>query len=287
MQIEEIVRKLSQYDATFPERALIAARENWSQLVPIVNAAFDAAVGKERLSDAEESFLFWSVLLIGDRKEKDCFDSLIRFIDQDDTEYSPLECVLGDALTENLPNIVAIAANRRTEPLNKLLLSSKAGEYVKVGMLRVLKHMVVNEELTTEYFAEHAPLWIESFIANQDIFALSVLGEMLIDFKLSSFKPIYVDLAKQDNLEPGMLQKSEIERWSFDTNADKRIDNFGSFDIMTVQYWASFLGDDKWNAMFNPFTALIDKPYIADTTPGRNDPCICGSGKKYKKCCLN
>lgn len=21
--------------------------------------------------------------------------------------------------------------------------------------------------------------------------------------------------------------------------------------------------------------------------PGRNDPCCCGSGKKFKKCCLN
>jgi preprotein translocase subunit SecA len=23
----------------------------------------------------------------------------------------------------------------------------------------------------------------------------------------------------------------------------------------------------------------------AEDTPGRNDPCPCGSGKKYKKCC--
>ncbi len=23
----------------------------------------------------------------------------------------------------------------------------------------------------------------------------------------------------------------------------------------------------------------------SDETPGRNDPCPCGSGKKYKKCC--
>ncbi|MFZ3139321.1 MAG: SEC-C metal-binding domain-containing protein [Polaromonas sp.] len=22
-----------------------------------------------------------------------------------------------------------------------------------------------------------------------------------------------------------------------------------------------------------------------EATPGRNDPCPCGSGKKYKKCC--
>ncbi len=26
------------------------------------------------------------------------------------------------------------------------------------------------------------------------------------------------------------------------------------------------------------------KPYIAPDKPGRNDPCACGSGKKFKKC---
>ena len=26
-------------------------------------------------------------------------------------------------------------------------------------------------------------------------------------------------------------------------------------------------------------------PIKVDTEPGRNDPCPCGSGKKYKKCC--
>lgn len=27
------------------------------------------------------------------------------------------------------------------------------------------------------------------------------------------------------------------------------------------------------------------EPVHADKTPGRNDPCPCGSGRKYKKCC--
>ncbi len=27
------------------------------------------------------------------------------------------------------------------------------------------------------------------------------------------------------------------------------------------------------------------EPLKADAQPGRNDPCPCGSGKKYKKCC--
>lgn len=28
------------------------------------------------------------------------------------------------------------------------------------------------------------------------------------------------------------------------------------------------------------------QPIISAITNGRNDPCSCGSGKKYKKCCL-
>ena len=31
-----------------------------------------------------------------------------------------------------------------------------------------------------------------------------------------------------------------------------------------------------------------DLPFIKEEPDvGRNDPCPCGSGKKYKKCCLN
>ncbi|MGI9277016.1 MAG: PBPRA1643 family SWIM/SEC-C metal-binding motif protein [Endozoicomonas sp.] len=29
----------------------------------------------------------------------------------------------------------------------------------------------------------------------------------------------------------------------------------------------------------------MPKTTVVEKTPGRNDPCICGSGKKYKKCC--
>ncbi|WP_082786504.1 MULTISPECIES: SEC-C metal-binding domain-containing protein [Sporosarcina] len=27
------------------------------------------------------------------------------------------------------------------------------------------------------------------------------------------------------------------------------------------------------------------KTFVNDVSIGRNEPCICGSGKKYKKCC--
>lgn len=30
---------------------------------------------------------------------------------------------------------------------------------------------------------------------------------------------------------------------------------------------------------------IVHQPIIVEKKPGRNDPCFCGSGKKYKKCC--
>jgi SEC-C motif len=38
--------------------------------------------------------------------------------------------------------------------------------------------------------------------------------------------------------------------------------------------------------MLNEPSALMTQPVINDEKVGRNDPCPCGSGKKYKKCCL-
>ncbi|MBK3517601.1 SEC-C domain-containing protein [Carboxylicivirga sp. N1Y132] len=32
---------------------------------------------------------------------------------------------------------------------------------------------------------------------------------------------------------------------------------------------------------------MPEQPIVNDVKTGRNDPCPCGSGKKYKKCCLN
>ena len=47
--------------------------------------------------------------------------------------------------------------------------------------------------------------------------------------------------------------------------------------------------DDAWE-LYDALTKTIDTksqktPVRAEEKPGRNDPCSCGSGKKYKKCC--
>jgi SWIM/SEC-C metal-binding protein len=45
--------------------------------------------------------------------------------------------------------------------------------------------------------------------------------------------------------------------------------------------------DSTVDENINELTTILNKPTttVFDKTPNRNDPCLCGSGKKYKKCC--
>jgi SWIM/SEC-C metal-binding protein len=53
------------------------------------------------------------------------------------------------------------------------------------------------------------------------------------------------------------------------------------------QLVANIIIDDSTAENINELTAIIEKPSPSrfEKTPGRNDCCSCGSGKKYKKCC--
>jgi preprotein translocase subunit SecA len=57
-----------------------------------------------------------------------------------------------------------------------------------------------------------------------------------------------------------------------------------------VGWWRMFSPLRK-NSLFSPIDGAFPaashapQPYIAPPKIGRNDPCPCGSGKKFKKCC--
>jgi uncharacterized protein len=51
-------------------------------------------------------------------------------------------------------------------------------------------------------------------------------------------------------------------------------------EVLAQAIWAVYDLREMWRSI-GPRIA----PTIRTATPGRNDPCSCGSGKKYKKCC--
>ncbi|TMU01862.1 zinc chelation protein SecC, partial [Halomonas sp. ATBC28] len=53
-------------------------------------------------------------------------------------------------------------------------------------------------------------------------------------------------------------------------------------EVFGEAVWATYDLRQLWKSM-GPRVESVRR----EDTPGRNDPCNCGSGKKYKKCCGN
>lgn len=64
-------------------------------------------------------------------------------------------------------------------------------------------------------------------------------------------------------------------------NIDIAFDIF-PFILEKVAIFGREMGYEAPTANFSPAAPLVNTPKV-----GRNDPCPCGSGKKYKKCCLH
>ena len=92
----------------------------------------------------------------------------------------------------------------------------------------------------------------------------------------------------------GIVKKiKEVDHVSLVTNpADKRctvqvLDNAPEFN--GVKYLANSIGKRELEPLCFDHVEISKRRILNDKIPtvGRNEPCPCGSGKKFKKCCIN
>jgi hypothetical protein len=122
-------------------------------------------------------------------------------------------------------------------------------------------------------------------------------GNRLLDFPRAAYRPLLEALVAEDGGPVSLLRKQDVEE-AYSTTAQRpaweRFRDPWEFYSPAViesrqERWkeeeARRSGDDlEDDELFAEEPVL---PYVRETPKvGRNDPCPCGSGKKYKKCCL-
>ena len=89
-------------------------------------------------------------------------------------------------------------------------------------------------------------------------------------------------LREEQDLE-SITETSEI---CLDIDMEKLFFNMlvaGADYLFTLPQWETILTEEKRLEIVKNYKR--SKTVVKDKEPGRNDPCPCGSGKKYKKCC--
>ena len=89
-------------------------------------------------------------------------------------------------------------------------------------------------------------------------------------------------LREEQNLE-SITETSEI---CLDIDLEKLFYNMlvaGADYLYSLPQWETILTEEKRLELVKEYKR--SKTVVKEKEPGRNDPCPCGSGKKYKKCC--
>ncbi len=145
---------------------------------------------------------------------------------------------------------------------------------------------------------EEAEFWKEYLEKEQKIY------ENILETKNTSLKGKLSDIAHKynmtnefffgflDGIRGALTEKLDIDSLEDDTELDYTID-FEKLYKEMVEYKADHLYKlPQWNDIFDTIKQkelyLEQKKSKTVVNPkkiGRNDPCPCGSGKKYKRCC--
>ena len=95
------------------------------------------------------------------------------------------------------------------------------------------------------------------------------------------------------DLPSSLLRRRTVERVvleKYRRKANKSI-GFGVMVLDTKPFECAVWTENPWEYDKKMEDALENDavfiPASGQKLPGRNDPCICGSGKKFKKCCMH
>ncbi|MPY26357.1 DUF1186 domain-containing protein [Shewanella sp. YLB-07] len=317
MKLAEIISILSSDDLTeLPLAALLSAREQWSELLPVIDDLMQKFIDTEDLSESEANLLFFGICLIIDRKQFSCFDSLINLTNKEDCD-SPLERLLGDFIGSDLSTAYYILAQGKPEQLCRLVNSGQAGEIVKMAALGVLFAQFHTDQIDRDTLNQSIPAFIENLVANDQSIALFELVNLLISHEFNQYHAQFLEYVKNKVIDEGPIENQSIIDWNNSCIGYSEWDNgliSGDYDVIdALSQWTGFgpegdMSDAELMEIFDDlmntpnklddmdFDSYLDahvdsyeikEPHIAEIKAGRNDPCPCGSGKKYKKCCLN
>lgn len=144
---------------------------------------------------------------------------------------------------------------------------------------------------------ENEAFWKEYFLKEKDNYAYILANNLkTLKGELSSLADIFnMDAVTftgfLDGINTSLLNEIDLDTLEESTVLDAEIDfeklYFNMLDakadwLYNLQEWDSILSEDIRKDITKEFRT--SKMAVSNKV-GRNDPCPCGSGKKYKKCC--
>ncbi len=305
----EILDELSDYTGSFPREAVEAASVLWDEIGADMVAALEEAADRPEEVAARNSYMLhtYAMFLCAEKRDRRAFEPLLRILSIPDENM--LDILLGDTLTEEAASILASVYPGDVEPILALIENPGANEYARSQGVKTLKilwaHGMLERSALVDYLGqlmEHRVPREPSNVWNTLAWSAAEIGATEL---LPQVRRIYAEELVDEIFAPVEVRLEQIEE-EFAPDADTALERIRKDRQMqlidsaltAMEWWDSFREKplpQQPRGSGSTFRPSPDYNAFAEThggtvrreTPkvGRNEPCPCGSGRKYKQCC--
>ncbi len=294
MDAAQLLAQLA-FQRRLPAEAIRAASADRESAAPIFVNAIEQFVSPDGDRTARDS-LFFIFHLLGDWREKSAYRPLARLMrcPPDDVDE-----ILGGAITETTHRVMAAVFDGDPGPLYEVILDPKADEYIRSRMLETIAMATLRGEMPRAEAARFLRACYEEIDPQDESWVWHGWQSAIALLGLVELKPLVEQAFARGFISDGWLELKDFEeelQKGIDGPAallqqwDREYSLFGD-TIEELSTWYCFRPKEirreerentrRSNVLWRAGTAVNRNKHL-----GRNDPCPCGSGKKFKKCCL-
>jgi hypothetical protein len=304
--LDAIMAGLATEYGVLPEEALLQARQRREAIIPRLIDSIRAAADEVKIADCIDSnthvcalFLLWEF------RAKEALDAVVEAVSlPGDGAYA----LFGDIVTECLPRIFAVLAEDRLDVLDAMIRNPELDEYVRWEAANAFVYLVLDGKLSRDQAVPRLRQHLSEAIDRNDaemagpltlILTEFVASEAVDEIRLAFEKGLVEEnFANLDDLLNDIASGECCNEWRKPAEIDDAVEELRFWlerdpepleasDYPRRAYSGPPLpvyskDDEEENAPFMDVNSTIR---YDDAHVGRNDPCPCGSGRKFKKCC--
>ncbi|MDR3342296.1 MAG: DUF1186 domain-containing protein [Treponema sp.] len=308
MTVDEIIENLTWFTTVYPREALEEARRCSAEITPRLLDALDYAYdnleqwANEAAPPCYELHVY-AAYLLAEFKEKRAFPKLCALLQFDE---EGVDFLWGDTLTDRYSVLLRDTFNGDLQSLCKVIENNRYNKWGSGAALCAYGLLVRDKTIPREDFITYLRYLISDVYTNikeeDDCFMFTQISSEVISCHLFEMIEDVRLLYDKDSIDTSVHGNYDsFLNYMFEYNTrisshDAPITN----TIEETEWWACF-NEDKpekkidYDALLSGIEKMPYKgqPEQKKSAPGgkkqktsRNDPCPCGSGKKYKHCCL-
>jgi tetratricopeptide (TPR) repeat protein len=248
-------------------------------------------------NEEQTYFVLHAILLLGELRSTESLDEILNVLRQDETYTS---IFLGNFMTDGIWEPLFFIAGDQLDKLREFACEPGVNTYARSETGRVVEQIALHfperkPEITDWFrkvFKSYISCKIEDNVIDSEAIGLLICNVICIGAK--ELLPVIEKLFDLGYVGYGVCGiYNEVERaLNKPLKYDCKEEVLNIYDryneINTSWPEADFMPPDFMSPEIENemSTRLNISPVRSEPKVGRNDPCPCGSGKKYKKCCL-